>query len=99
MSEFRINLRKLRKENHLTQTKLGAMLHYGYTAIANYESGRNQPSLDDLIKLSEIFDVTTDELLGVEKREKPVFLQSFEKLSAEKQKIILELMESLQALP
>ena len=43
--EFKDRLKALRKEKKLTQVKLGEMLNYGYTAIANYESGRNQPSI------------------------------------------------------
>ncbi len=64
MSNFAKNLRVLRLQNKLTQEKLGSVLHYGSTAIANYESGRNEPSLDDLIRLADFFDISTDELLG-----------------------------------
>ena len=45
--------------------KAGEMLNYGYTAIANYESGRNQPSIPDLKKIASIFNVSMDYLLGV----------------------------------
>lgn len=64
MSDFAKNLRILRLQHRLTQEKLGSVLHYGSTAIANYESGRNEPSLDDLIRLADFFDISTDELLG-----------------------------------
>lgn len=63
--EFKDRLRSLRKEKKYTQVKLGEMLNYGYTAIANYESGRNQPSIPDLIKIAKIFDVSMDYLLGI----------------------------------
>lgn len=63
--EFKDRLRALRKEKKLTQVKLGEMLNYGYTAIANYESGRNQPSIPDLKKIASIFNVSMDYLLGV----------------------------------
>ena len=62
--KFAQRLRELRKENNLTQVKLGSMLNYGYTAIANYESGRNQPNLKDIIKLANIFNVSVDYLVG-----------------------------------
>lgn len=42
--EFKDRLKALRKEKKLTQVKLGEMLNYGYTAIANYES-RSKPAL------------------------------------------------------
>lgn len=63
--EFKDRLKALRKEKKLTQVKLGEMLNYGYTAIANYESGRNQPSIPDLKKIASIFNVSMDYLLGV----------------------------------
>ena len=63
--EFKDRLKELRKEKKLTQVKLGEMLNYGYTAIANYESGRNQPSIPDLKKIASIFNVSMDYLLGV----------------------------------
>ncbi len=63
--EFKDRLKILRKERRLTQVKLGEMLNYGYTAIANYESGRNQPSIPDLKKIASIFNVSMDYLLGV----------------------------------
>lgn len=63
--EFKDRLKTLRKERKLTQVRLGEMLNYGYTAIANYESGRNQPSISDLKKIASIFNVSMDYLLGV----------------------------------
>ena len=62
--ELKDRLKELRKENHLTQEKLGQMIGYGYTAIANYESGRNNPSIRDLKRLADIFDVSLDYLTG-----------------------------------
>ncbi len=63
-NQFRTRLKELRKEKKIIQTKLGKHLGYGYTAIANYESGRNEPSLDTLVQIANIFDVSIDYLLG-----------------------------------
>lgn len=63
--QFKDRLKMLRKEKKLTQVRLGKMLNYGYTAIANYESGRNNPSIEDLKKIASIFNVSMDYLLGV----------------------------------
>lgn len=62
--EFHERLRMLRKKAGLTQAELAYKLDYGYTAISNYESGRNQPSISDLIRLSDEFGVTIDYLVG-----------------------------------
>lgn len=98
MSEFAKNLKKYRKQKNYTQVELGKKLNYGYTAIANYESGRNEPSFDNLIKLAEVLDITTDELLGVTlKTEEKQFLSAFKKLDNEKRKTILDLIYTLQS--
>ena len=101
MSEFAKNLKRFRKSKKLTQTELGKMLNYGSTAIANYESGRNEPSFDILIRLSEILNVSLDDLLGAspKNKEEQTILMSFETLSDEKKKIVSELIKSLQLLP
>ncbi len=62
--KFSQRLKELRKEKKMTQVELGKMLNYGYTAIANYEKGRNHPSLVDIIKIANIFDVSVDYLIG-----------------------------------
>ena len=38
-------------------------MNYGYTAIANYESGRNQPNIGDLTKLANTLNVSIDYLV------------------------------------
>lgn len=71
MAEFKERLKQLRKEKKMTQVRLGELLNYGYTAIANYESGRNQPAITDLKKIAAIFDVSLDYLLGVSDTRQP----------------------------
>lgn len=67
MSIFSERLKMLRKEKGMRQGDLATKLNYGYTAIANYESGRNEPSLKDLIRLADEFNVTIDYLIGYKK--------------------------------
>ena len=66
--EFRERLKFLRENYYvngkkLTQTQLANILGYGYTAISNYESGRNEPSINDLKKIADFFIVSLDYLL------------------------------------
>lgn len=63
--EFHERLKMLRKENNMTQSALARELTYGSTAISNYESGHNQPSISDLKKIASIFSVSLDYLLCV----------------------------------
>lgn len=96
MSDFAKNLRQFRKEKGYTQIELAKMINYGYTAIANYENSRNEPSLDTLIELARILDVTTDELIGAHPlTDENQILARFKKLSAENQRIVSELINAL----
>lgn len=63
--EFKDRLKALRKEKGFSQKDLASLLHYHYTAISNYEAGRNQPKINDLIRLANIFGVSVDYLLGL----------------------------------
>lgn len=58
-------IKELRLGKHLTQEKLGEFLHVQKAAISKYENGRATPSTDILKKLSHVFDVSTDYILGV----------------------------------
>ena len=93
---FAQNLRKYRKICGMTQKALAEELHYSHTAIANYESGRNEPSLSDLCRLSDILGVSTDALLGREgleyKEMSNPFLEQFMQLEPKMQKINGELV-------
>ncbi len=64
MMQFSQRLRELRKEQKLTQAQLATVLNYGYTAIANYESGRNEPCMRDFVKLVNVLNTNADYLLG-----------------------------------
>lgn len=93
---FAQNLRKYRKICGMTQKALAKELHYSHTAIANYESGRNEPSLSDLCRLADILGVSTDALLGREgvkyKAITNPFLERFLQLEPKIQKIVTELI-------
>lgn len=96
MSDFAKNLRQFRKEKGYTQIELAKLINYGYTAIANYESTRNEPSLDTLIELARILDVTIDDLVGAHPlTDENQFLTRYKRLSAENQRIVSELIDAL----
>ena len=62
---FSKRLKSLRQQHRLTQSDLAVILELKPTAISNYESSRNEPSIEKIIALSEYFDVSCDYLLGV----------------------------------
>ena len=54
---------KLRTERNLSQGELSEMLEVSRQSISKWENGAATPDLDKIIKLSEIFGITIDELV------------------------------------
>ena len=48
----------------LSQDDIAKKIGVHNTTYGNWELGKTEPNLTDLIKLAEIFHITTDELLG-----------------------------------
>lgn len=68
MLEFGKRVKDLRKQKSLTQEQLAKRLCVTKSIISAYEAGTKFPSLDMLIKLSYTFNVSTDFLLGIDKK-------------------------------
>ena len=58
-------LKSLRTEKKLTQKQIADRIGLAISAVSSYESGTRYPSYDVLIKLAQIFHVSTDYLLGI----------------------------------
>ena len=63
MDKEREKLKALRLENGLTQDELGEKLYLSRSSISSYEIGRNEPTIETIIAVSDLFNVTADELL------------------------------------
>lgn len=63
MNQFATNLKLLRKLKPVTQSQLALQVGKGQTTIANWEKGLSEPSLDELIDLSNFFDISVQDLL------------------------------------
>ena len=61
---FSERLRSAREMRKLTQIELGIKANLPSTSIAHFEAGARKPSFDNLRKLAETLEVTTDYLLG-----------------------------------
>lgn len=57
-------LRDLREDNDLSQRKLASMIGMSQTGYSKYETGENDIPTSILIKLSRLYDVSIDYLLG-----------------------------------
>lgn len=58
-------LKSLRIEKNYTQKQISERIGLAISAVSSYESGARYPSYDVLVKLSRIYHVSTDYLLGV----------------------------------
>ncbi|ENK1248063.1 helix-turn-helix transcriptional regulator, partial [Listeria monocytogenes] len=59
-------LKKLRKNENLTQDQLASKIGITRDTLANYETGRREPDFTTLKNIASYFEVSTDYLLGKE---------------------------------
>lgn len=62
-------IKQLRTERGLSQVDLANKLNVSKQSISNWENDNIQPSIEMLIKLSHVFSVSTDFLLGEDSRQ------------------------------
>ena len=59
-----MRLKEIRNIKGLSQKELSEKLNLKQNTISSYESSSIQPSLENLIKIADILDVSVDTLLG-----------------------------------
>ena len=65
MNDYRFGnkLYELRKKKRLTQEDLAILLDISDKAVSKWENGTSKPTIENLKKLSDIFDVSLDDLI------------------------------------
>ena len=63
-SNFAKRLRQLRKSKHMTLRVMADFCELSKSTLWRYENGDAEPSTDDIVRLADFFEVTTDYLLG-----------------------------------
>lgn len=58
-------IKQLREEKNMTQIRLSTELNVTQETISSYENDRHYPSVQTLLKMSEIFNVSCDYILGL----------------------------------
>lgn len=79
-------LQLLRTSKKLSQTKVASLLCITRQAYNNYETGIREPSIETVNQLANLFDVSTDYLLGREDEQK--------KIRSSEEERILDLLEN-----
>ena len=62
------NIVKLRKDNNLTQDELAEKLFVTRQTVSNWETCKNYPDLETIVKISDEFNIPLDELLKEDKK-------------------------------
>jgi len=63
MNAFAKKLQYLRKNKKLTQYQISKILNIDRSTYSYYELGKSRPQYETLIKIAELFNVSTDYLL------------------------------------
>lgn len=58
-------IRYLRTKNNITSKQLGKILDISESSISLYENGKRTPNIELIVKVADLFNVSTDFLLGV----------------------------------
>lgn len=99
-------IRSIRKERHITQKDITNAIGIGQSTLSDIENGRNSPSYETIVALSNFFKVSPEWLLtGKENEHKPVdynfskderhLLDLYRQLSPVNKTKILERMETM----
>lgn len=86
-------LKELRQEKHLRQDQVAALVNVTKSAVSAWESDMRQPPYDTLIRLADIYHVSTDYLLG-RTNDRPLDLAG---LSPHEVAMVAELVASMRA--
>jgi len=60
---FGEQLKKEREKRGWSQTFLAEKIHVSRQSVSKWETGKNYPSIEVIIELSDLFEITIDELL------------------------------------
>lgn len=90
MEGFAQRLVALRSERNMKQQDLADALNVSRTAVASWETGHRTPDIKHLKKISSLFGVSIDYLVGQSDRRVSTLPEWFEKLRPELQNRITE---------
>lgn len=83
---YGLMIQSLRKKQKMSQKELGDRVGIGVSTISMWESELREPSLSHLVSMAELFDVSTDYILGRKEenrnitKEETEFLDLFDQL-------------------
>ena len=88
--EFSKVLKQQRSAHNLSQEQLAEKLHIARQSISKWERGEAYPSIGMLLRLSEIFDISIDELLKGDDSLKGEIIKDGEKINHPRLKLFFD---------
>ena len=85
-------IKELRLAKQLKQVELAQIIGMSQSSLSGYESGKIEPDQDTLVRLSKIFDVSIDYLLGISDIKKA---STLEQVDAKELQLLKDLVDQL----
>ncbi len=96
MPNIPTRLKELRKKNQLSQSAVAKRLNSTPALVSAYENAERYPSIDKLIILADIYNTSTDYILGRSHSSDDRVLVDVTDLSNEQKLIIRNLISDMQ---
>ena len=62
-------IQNIRKENNITQNELAEKLQVSRQAVSRWEANLSEPSIEAILMISKLFNLSVDELLETESKQ------------------------------
>jgi transcriptional regulator with XRE-family HTH domain len=95
---FSERLKKEREKRNWSQNELAEKIHVSRQSVSKWETGKNYPSIEVIIHLSDLFSITIDELLRSDVELKEKVIRDSKHLAHPKMKVFFDSVFMLGAL-
>jgi transcriptional regulator with XRE-family HTH domain len=89
---FSERLKKEREKRNWSQNDLAEKIHVSRQSVSKWETGKNYPSIEVLINLSDLFQITVDELLRSDEELKEKIIRESKQLAFPKRKMLFDIV-------
>ncbi|MFJ7755552.1 helix-turn-helix domain-containing protein [Peribacillus muralis] len=83
-------LKQEREKRNWSQNDLAEKIHVSRQSVSKWETGKNYPSIEVIIHLSDLFQITIDELLRSDEELKEKIIRDSKKLAFPKRKVFFD---------
>ena len=90
--KFSERLKREREQKNWSQAELAEKIYVSRQSVSKWETGKNYPSIEVIIALSDLFGITIDELLRGDAELKEKVIQDSKRLAYPKWKVLFDSM-------